>query len=550
MRKHFALFALLFLVAASLAGGLLGKKVSADAVQSDEKELLFKKYALVLTTIEKNAATAPEGGDLIYSSIRGMLQGLDPHSSFFNPKEFKNLEEDNSGRYYGLGIRIRALTRGTGRIVIIEPPFPGTPAAKVGLQAGDVIFKVNGDSIDDWDVDDVIDKLKGPKGTSVHITVLRPGEPEPLELDVVRDEIPKLTINFAYRVRPTIGFVKIEHFSETTHRELVNALTQLDVDSLEGLIIDLRDDPGGYLSQAIKICEEFLPKGAPIVSTKGRDGKDEQKYSVREGGNVKVPLVILINPQSASASEIVSAAVQDNDRGLIIGERSFGKGLVQSVYRLSDGSGLALTTGKYYAPSGRCLQRPFNGSIYDYYNTRLRKSMNYDDGEVKHTLSGRPVYAGGGVRPDIDFKAPDLKRFELTLVYKDVFFKFATQVMQGKRAGMLAIESSPNPEQPFEVTDNILQEFKSFLTEMKLGYTEEEFSQSLEFIRRGIKAEIVTRRFGILEGYKIRAEGDEQIRKALESIPQARNMLIKTKEILANIQQQRREKPKSGGGYE
>lgn len=539
MKKHFTLFAMLFLVATSLIGGLVGRKVSADAGQ-DEKDTLYRKYALVLSTIQKNAADIPNDAELIYNSIREMLRGMDPHSSFFSPKDYKELEEDNSGRYFGLGIRIRALTRGSGRIVIIEPPFPGTPAAKVGLQAGDVIFKVNGESIDDWDTDDVIDHLKGAKGTQVHITVLRPGEADPLEIDVTRDEIPKLTINYSYRIRPAIGYIKIEHFSETTHKELVEAMDRLNVDSLEALIIDLRDNPGGYLTQAIKVSEEFLPQGAPVVTTRGRDSKDEQRYSTRESGNLTVPLVVLINSSSASASEIVAGAIQDNDRGLIVGERSFGKGLVQSVYRLSDGSGLALTTGKYYAPSGRCLQRPYNGSIYDYYNPRLRKNVKVPEDEVKYTLSHRKVYGGGGIQPDVEYKARTLNRFELTLYSKDVFFKFANVAMQGKIASVPRFsEEQKDAARQFEVNDAVLKDFREFLTGMKVTFSEEDFTQNADFIRRGIKAEIFTRVFGILDGFKIRAEGDDQIAKAEEVIPQARNMLVKTKEILANIKERK-----------
>ncbi len=506
MKKHFTLFAVVFLAGAALVGGLLGRKVSADSGQTDERSELFRRYSLVLSTIEQNAADYPGSAELIYSSVRGMLQRLDPHSSFFSPKEYKDVQEENSGRYFGLGIRIRALMPGSGRIVVIEPPAPGTPAARVHLQAGDVIFKVNGKPIDDWDVDDVIDQLKGPKGTKVHITVNRTGEAEPLELDVIRDEIPKLTINFAYRIRPGIGFIKIERFAETTHREMMDALQRMGVDSLEGLILDLRDNPGGYLTQAIRVSEEFLPKGAPIVSTRGRNGADEQRYAVREGGDLKIPLVILINASSASASEIVSAAVQDNDRGLLLGEQSFGKGLVQSVYRLSDGSGLALTTGRYYAPSGRCLQRPFNGSVYDYYNLRNRKAVKPDESAIKYTLSGRKVYGSGGVQPDVSHVSRKLNRFELTLLSKDVFFKFANQAAQGKVPSVTILSNgNGNGEKvrQFEVDEAVLQDFRDYLDNLKITFTDEEFQQNAAFSRRGIKAELFTRIYGVLDGFRI-----------------------------------------------
>jgi len=548
MKKHLFVFALAFLLAASLIGGFLGKSVNADVETQDQKDSLYQRVAEILAVVEKNAAEKPKNSELVYASIRQMLQNLDPHNSFFSPKEYKQMEDENSGFYFGLGIRIRALTRGSGRIVIIEPPIPGTPASKVGLQAGDIIFKVNGESIDDWDVDDVIDNLKGPKGTKVNITILRPGEAVPLKLDVVRDEIPKWTINYFYRIRPNIGYIKIERFAETTHRELKEAMKKLDVDSIDGLIIDLRNNPGGYLTQSIKVSQEFLPKGAPIVSTKGRDGSDDQKYAVRKSGNLKVPLVILINNNAASAAEIVAGAVQDNDRGLVIGERSFGKGLVQSVYRLSDGSGLALTTGKYYAPSGRCLQRPYSGSIYDYYNLRKRKDVDFSEDDVKYTLSKRKVYGGGGIQPDVVKKARKLNRFELVLFSKDVFFKFATQAMQGNLPSVPK-EDLHNTDlmRRFNVTDEVLKDFKDFLSTIKVNFSEEDFEKNLAFIKRGVKAELFTRIFGMLAGFKIRAEGDGQIRKALELVPKARHMLIKTKEILANIESRKVKTPPGGG---
>ena len=540
MKKHFTLIGMFLLVGASLIGGYLGRQVSADSKQGDAQDRMFRKYGAVLSAIEQNAADIPNEAEVIYSSIREMLQQLDPHSSFFSPKEYKDLEEENSGHYFGLGIRIRALIRGSGRIVIIEPPFPGTPAARVGLQAGDVIFKVNNQSIDEWDVDDVIDHLKGPKGTKVHITVLRPGEDDPLEMDVMRDEISKLTVNYAYRIRPGVGYIKVEHFSENTHTELEAAMAKLGVDSLEGLILDLRDNPGGYLSQAIKISEEYLPKGAPILSTKGRDGRDEQKYFTQEQGNLTVPIVVLINSSSASASEIVSGAIQDNDRGLIVGERSFGKGLVQSVYRLADGSGLALTTGKYYTPSGRCVQRPYNGSIYDYYNTRLRKALQYSESDLRSTLSGRKVYGGGGIQPDILYEARKLNHFELMLYSRDVFFKFATQARNGKFNSIPSMSDSEKERfRQFEVTEAVLADFQEFLDSQKISATEADVRENLEFVKRGIKAEVLTCLFGILDGFKIRAEGDDQIKKAIESLPQARTMLIKTKELLVELQERK-----------
>ncbi|MBP7864695.1 MAG: S41 family peptidase [Acidobacteria bacterium] len=532
MRKHLGVLAVVLMVLSTLAGGVLGGKAVGESRINQDKDFLFKKFSVLMENINRNAIPIGERSELVYSAIRQFLQQLDPHSNFFTPKEYNELQEDNSGRYFGLGIRIRALTRGSGRIVILEPPFPGTPAFKVGLQAGDVIYKVNGESIDEWDVDDVIDHLKGPKGTQVHITVLRPGEARPLEIDVTRDEIPKLTINFYYRIRPGIGYVKVEHFSRSTWQELRDALGNLDEDNLEGLILDLRDNPGGYLDQAIRVSQEFLHQDAPIVTTRDRDGSNEENYTAKSGGNVKLPVVVLQNGNSASASEIVAGAVQDNDRGLILGERSFGKGLVQSVYKLTDGSGLALTTGRYYTPSGRCVQRPYNGSLYDYYNPRKRKNVPVSEADVKYTLGKRKVYGGGGIIPDVEQKARKLNRFELTLVSKDVFFKFANLAVQGKFPSIPFQELSKTKGNHLEINDAVVKDFRDYIESIKVSFSEEDFNANLEFVRRGIKAEVATRLYGVLEGFKIRAEGDELLLKAIDLMPQARSILLKTKSLV------------------
>ncbi len=529
MRKNLGKVALLVVLLSALAGGVFGDKASALTRSSQDKDFLFKSFSQLLEVINQNAVLTGPRSELVYNSIRQFLQQLDPHSNFFTPKEYSEMQEDNAGHYFGLGIRIRPLTRGTGRIVVLEPPFPGTPAAKVGLQAGDVIYKVNGESIDDWDVDDVIDHLKGAKGSKVHITVHRPGEAKPLELDVTRDEIPKLTINFFYRVRPGVGYVKIEHFSRTTWQELQDALNNLDESSLEGLILDLRDNPGGYLDQAIKVSQEFLPQDAPIVTTKDRDGSNEENYTARMDGNLKIPVVVLLNGNSASASEIVSGALQDNDRALLLGERSFGKGLVQSVFKLSDGAGLALTTGRYYTPSGRCLQRPYNGSLYDYYNPRNRKNAGPSEKDATYTLGKRKIFGGGGIFPDMEMKARKLNRFEVTLVSKDVFFKFANLVLQGKVSSIPFQTLSKSKENHLEIDDAAIAEFKSFLETMKVGFTDEEFNANLPFVRRQIKAEVATRLYGVLEGFKIRAEGDEVLLRAVELMPQARSLMLKAR---------------------
>lgn len=526
MKTHFLLYAMALVLGGALAGGYFGRQASASPLDPAQKDRLYHRYARILATIESNAAL-PEGHNkLVFSSIREMLAQLDPHSHFMDSSEFGDLQDDTSGHYFGLGINTRPLNEYTGRMIVAEPPPPESPAAHAGMRAGDIIVRVDGQSVDDWDEDEVIDHLKGPKGSRVHLTLIRAGEPHPLELDVVRGEIPKNTINYAYHIRPGIGYIRIESFSEQTHREFEKALERLRLDSLEGLILDLRSNPGGSLEDAIGVSEEFLPEGAPILSTRGRDGANEEHFSSEIAGDLWVPLVVLIDPDSASASEIVSGAFQDNDRGLVIGRRSFGKGLVQTLINLSDGSGLALTTAKYYTPSGRCLQRPYEtyqpGHQYDWLKGKATRSQ-----EVHFTLAGRKVYGGGGITPDIEVENRPQSRFETDLFASDAFFRFARETTSGLTRG------SPEESILCACGATVLERFRQFLSRNGIAFEEKEFRRNQTFLRREIRAELLTLLRSNLEGFKVRAEGDNVIASALELMPKARKMLVKTRSILA-----------------
>jgi carboxyl-terminal processing protease len=316
-------------------------------------------FSRVLDTVEDNYATRIDSDKAIYGAIDGMLRTLDPHSKFFDPKAFSQLQEDQTGRYFGLGIMI---TNRFGKITVISPPFKGSPAEKVGLRVGDVISLIEGEPTTN-DVTQVVNKLKGGQGTPVHITVIRPGAPEPLQMTVIRDAISKFTINNFYMIRPGIGYIKLDSFAETSGAELRDALKQLDARKLDGMIFDLRNNPGGLLTQAIEVGATFLQKGQDILKTVGRTQGSTKTYpsQVTNLDNT-YPIVVLINQGSASASEIVAGALQDHDRALIVGETSFGKGLVQSVYRLGNKgeTGLALTTQKWLTPSGRLIQRDYS----------------------------------------------------------------------------------------------------------------------------------------------------------------------------------------------
>lgn len=546
MRQRFHLVFLLIVVLASLIGGAFDSKVSAGSTPSKSKTAQFlESYTEAINLIDRYYADDVAPDKLVYGSIRRMLQTLDPHSSFFDDREYSKLREDQHSKYSGLGIRIRPLVPGSGRVVIYEPPDPGTPAYRKGLRAGDVISKVEGENIEEWTSDEVISHLRGPKGTKVNITVERPGLNRPLDVEIVREEIRLYTVPYAFLIRPGIGYIKVDRFSETTTDELNEKLKNLEEGELKGLILDLRDNPGGLLQQAIEVSDQFIGKNKVIVSTKGRD--DSSKKDIRAPGKADMdfPIVVLINRYSASASEIVAGAVQDHDRGLVVGETSFGKGLVQSVYTLDNGTGLALTTAKYYTPSGRLIQRRYDSnSIFEYYNFGRSKNQPTEVAEkreIAYTDIGRKVFGGGGINPDVTVTARELTRFEMLLATKDVFFEFTRKIKNGEVPSASSFNlPAQKPEvsdkevdggrqiimKNFQVTPQMVEEFKRYLQERNIEFTDRDLEESLEFIKRRIKQEVFISTYGLQEGYKVGIEGDDQVMKALSLMPDAEQLLL------------------------
>jgi carboxyl-terminal processing protease len=540
MKHRFAVLATIVILASSLAGGFMGSSAAAGtaAPQTSPNEFL-NNFTEALDVIQANYVDHVGADDLVYSAIKGMLRALDPHSSFFDPKDFTKLREEQHSKYFGLGIRVRPLLRDRGRVVIVEPPSIGSPAERRGLRAGDVITKIEGESIDDLTSDEVVSRLRGPRGTAVNITVERPGVQDPLQLKVERDEIPIITVPYAFEVKPGIGYIKIDRFSESTADEFQEKLKKLDASKLSGLILDLRDNPGGLLNQAIDISDFFIPRGELVVSTKGRMKDSVRFYKAPSMDKIPVPLVVLINKHSASASEIVSGALQDHDRALIVGETSFGKGLVQSVYTLDDNTGMALTTAKYYTPAGRLIQRDYSGSsTFEYYYLENQSASADQSREIKFTDSGRKVLGGGGITPDVIVPMRELNRFEALLNSKDVFFEYARRLNSGQNPAigkfpLPVVNEEANAKGPktngaapqFEITDAILSDFESFLQERNLDFTKEDIQNNLEYIKRRIKQEIYTSSFGIEAGFKVAVEGDTQVLKALEVMPEAKSLM-------------------------
>jgi len=497
---------------------VFGQKINPAAApggDSDVRDSLHQ-FAQVYDIVEQNYAEPVNADKAIYNgAIPGMLHVLDPHSNFFDPKAYSLLKEDQRGKYYGVGMTVGP----RNNKVIVIAPFVGTPAYRAGIRPGDVIIAVDGKPTDNMSTSDVADLLKGPKGTTVHITILREGSDKPLEFNVVRDEIPRYSVDLHFMIRPGIGYMHISGFNETTEHEVSDALDEMG--DLKGLVLDLRQNPGGLLSEAVGVADKFLRKGQLIVSHHGRASSEKRYVATHGNGGKEYPIVVLVNRGTASAAEILAGAIQDHDRGLIVGETTFGKGLVQTVYPLAENTGLALTTAKYYTPSGRLIQRDYsNVSLYDYY-------FNRDDDptashEVKLTDSGRTVYGGGGIAPDIKIPPQKSNHFEDDLLTHYAFFNFAKHYVV-----------THHPTTSFEVDDATMLEFRKFLESENIPYTEADLLENNDWVRSNIKSEIFIDAFGQDEGLKVRAESDPEVVKALELMPQAKQLADNARRIIA-----------------
>jgi carboxyl-terminal processing protease len=516
-RARRALFTVvLFFAAMAVIGTLLQRRVGAQSAE-DESQLRdsLKAFTNVYALVEQNYAEPISGDradDVIYDgAIPGMLQTLDPHSHFYDPKAYAKLREDQRGRYYGVGMVIqqqRDEAQGHDRVYVITP-YEDTPSFRAGIHPGDIIAAVDGKSTDGWSSDQVAKALKGPKGTHVQVTTIRFGQPKPLVFDLVRDEIPHPSVDLKYEIRPGVGYIHLTQFQETTGQEMEDAIGSFG--NLKGLVLDLRGNPGGLLSQAVDVCDHLLAKGQNIVSQRGRAYPDQNYTATHGNGGKTFPIVVLVNRDTASAAEIVSGALQDHDRALIVGETTFGKGLVQTVYNLSENSGLALTTYHYYTPSGRLIQRNYAGvSLYDYYNHAGAAPTDTSSREVKLTDSGRTVYGGGGITPDEKIESPEANSFQKDLMYHNVFFRFAPVYL-----------SDHTVDKNFQADDAVLADFKKFLTSQSVDWNDNDMNGVQDWLKTRIKQDIVTIQFGQLQGLRVLADWDPMIQKSITFLPEA-----------------------------
>jgi carboxyl-terminal processing protease len=508
------LIALALVAGATLAGGAFAGKLSA----SPEKDTpSLDEYADILTTLS-DWAPEPIGPDkIVYASIHGMLSRLDPHTAFLEPDEFSAMKEKQHGSFYGLGIQIQ---KRMGKITVIAP-MEGTPAYKMGIRAGDIITHIGDEELkEDASTEDVVRKLRGPKGTQVAITLRRVGFPEPIKMTITRAEIPTRSVRYAFMLEPGVGYIMLSDFTHTSSRELTEAIDKLEKQGMKKLLFDLRGNPGGVLEQAVDVTDVFVPKNSMVVYTRGRTASSAQEYfAPGDGAHFDAPLVVLVNRGSASASEIVAGAIQDHDRGVVVGQRTWGKGLVQSVYTLSYGAGLALTTARYYTPSGRWIQRDYS-DLLAYVNPGDPDSGAQTGDEAPHPTSesaifytdaGRVVYAQGGITPDVIVKNDRDSKLLQQLLVRYAFFNFAVDWLA----------RHPKVTQDFTVTPEIRDEFFEFVeksakystaADLKKAYSED---ANRSLVDLAIQTEVVNAKFGPEAGRRAFAAGDPQIQKGL-----------------------------------
>jgi carboxyl-terminal processing protease len=518
MNRKPILLSLLVILLCSLAGGIFGENAEPrrDDLSVQERESI-RTFTSILDNIESYYPGKVDSEQLLEDGIRGMLRDLDPHSTYLDRALYKAMKEEQRGSFCGLGIEVYK----RGDFITVKRPLEDTPAYRMGVKAGDRITEVDGESTLDMPLDEAVSKLKGALGTKVSIVLKRYGVKQPIPMTLTRAKIATKSVTNAFLFRPGIGYIQLKNFTQQTRTELVKAIKDLRDAGAENLVLDLRGNPGGLLDQAVRVSEVFLRKGDVVVITKGRLPDANRTYTSERDPDWVKPLIVLVDHRSASASEIVAGAVQDHDRGLIVGQRTWGKGLVQSVYPLEDfGSALALTTAKYYTPSGRCIQRDWKQSIDDYNYPEEEDFQRYDEevgADPFSTDTGRKVFAGGGIKPDYEVEREKISDFLRMLSYQvDAFFNFAVQY----------VEEHPEIPKDFKVDEKVVDDFKAYLQRENVSFTDKDLQDSMDHIRKALRGQIVSVAFGADEGSKIMLEDDEQMLRVVGLFPEAKKLAM------------------------
>ena len=511
-----------------IVGGLGFNKLSGQSpYTSNNTQAQLKRFMEVFRYIDKYYVETPDKEELITGAIQGMLSELDPHSVYIPKKKLDKITEEFEGHYEGIGIEFIV----QNKILTVVSPIVGGPAEEVGLLPGDQIIRIEDESAYGITEDEVQKRLKGPKNTKVTVTIRRPGRSENFDVVITRNTIPIYSVTAAFMLNDNkTGYISIGRFAKTTADELETALNDLESKNMQQLILDLRRNSGGYLDQAIEVADKFIPGGQKIVYTKGRvQASEDEFYSTIKATHPNFPLVVMIDRGSASASEIVSGAIQDLDRGLIVGETSFGKGLVQNQLPLRDGSALRLTIARYYTPSGRLIQRPYDGGLMDYYS-----SFGEDDRDVKVdstsktylTLAGRKVYGGGGIKPDTTLTSERVTLFTNQLRLKRIFFEFGSEYASTHT--QLAKDFNKF-KSDFTVTDDMLTTIRELAKKHDIDFSQEAFDKDLSFIKVLMKSEVARHLWDKKHSYMISIDHDKQVKSALQLMPDAIKILQQSK---------------------
>jgi carboxyl-terminal processing protease len=478
----------------------------------------------VMGLLQKQALDPPPPKAVVHASIQGMLHTLDPHSNYMDETEWQKIREEQRGSFFGIGSVIQQQMDG----IVIVSTVRGGPSEKAGIRTGDYIREIDGKSTDGWSSEMAVQKLHGEKGTLVDITIGRPGFTEPFHFTLTRSEIPSNSIYYCFMLTPTTGYILVKDFGETTAQEFERSLGSLKAQGMKELILDLRGNPGGMLDAATGICRQLLGPDELIVSQRGRDGRDSADTRTPPNSILQpFPIVVLINRGSASASEIVTGAIQDHDRGLVVGQTSWGKGLVQSVLPINRTRGLLLTTARYYTPSGRCIQRDYQHSLDDYLLPEDDKDAPATPtGEIYHTDLNRVVYGGGGITPDVVVEPGRIGPLAVNLRYHDsAFFKFAVHVKESRDQGGI------KPLAPAD--DATMERFRTWLKGEKVEIADEDWKNpSIQSdLRKEVAIELQNVIFGQETGQKFVCGLDPQVLKAQELMGEAEALL--RKKILA-----------------
>jgi len=514
------------MVAMSLAL-LLGFGLARGLHATDDMRSQLDLFSQVLYLVQNNYVEAPENDKLIKGAIDGMLKTLDPHTVYLPVERAQRMDEEFSGEYSGVGIQFDLRD---GAIVVIAA-LEGGPSYRLGIQAGDRIVEIDGKPLSKTLTNDGVFKLlRGPAGTTVAVTIERDGETEPLHFSIDRAKIPIESVPYAYMLRPGVGYIRITRFAQTTGDELEKALTDLRKQGMTSLMLDLRGNAGGLLSQAVEVLDELVPQNKRVVYTRGRIASANADYYTSEREKLaNGPVVVLIDHGSASASEIVAGAIQDLDRGLVTGVNSFGKGLVQNQLRLGDGSKLLLTIAKYYTPSGRLIQRPYDkyADRTDYANDADREDVPSDSALAARpkfkTAAGRDVYGGGGIYPDVVVKDPaNLTRPQIDLLTKRVFFEFSTHYVAEHK------DKKWTPQmlgREFSLTDGDWAALRKVIDLRKASVSDSVWKADRPFMLEQVRSEIASATLGRTERYKILVEDDPQMLAALNLFPRASKLM-------------------------